>query len=492
MVFTPSAFTDGNEHPFSDRFPAVLLSSICSPWRDVVISTPDLWNTIPISVSSRMIPSSPRAHDNQMALVTLSLQRSLGYPALHIHLTGMFTQVDQTDVRALQAAEEHVHRWASLHIDTAQHLLPFLDNLRGRLSSLVSLTLDKSVKQAGASQIFVQALALRAFAFDHRAPRFFLPYPQLSILTLNTVYLPDMPIVLSQCHALLTLNVIGNLDGPFPYRAGPKDSSAVRLPSLERLVVNMEATRTDLYLLARLFGMLILPSLRDVQIMQDKTTSTTKWTPSEEFLKMLRRSRQDDMSAGATGRPNLQQLALINVPIPDVDLTSCLREIPHLRDLWIDSRTDGTVTDRLLELLALDEALTDTESDGNADEQTGEGASQAQLPPVPVLERLHVTCPASFSAESFMQMIRSRTVPRRNDPPLSNEFASTKALSVDGPAKITSETSPASPLRYINVHCTDSNLRVEPQITARMRIMAAAGVKLFFRVGELDVVHDDL
>ncbi|TRM61991.1 hypothetical protein BD626DRAFT_404855 [Schizophyllum amplum] len=197
------------------------------------------------------------------------------------------------------------------------------------------------------------------------------------------------------------------------------------------------------------------------------------------------------MSAGATGRPNLQQLALINVPIPDVDLTSCLREIPHLRDLWIDSRTDGTVTDRLLELLALDEGESPSSSEQAADTDKLQ-PSQAQLPPVPVLERLHVTCPASFSAESFMQMIRSRTVPRRNDPPLSNEFASTKALSVDGPAKITSETSPASPLRYINVHCTDSNLRVEPQITARMRIMAAAGVKLFFRVGELDVVHDDL
>ena len=108
---------------------------------------------------------------------------------------------------------------------------------------------------------------------------------------------------------------------------------------------------------------------------------------------------------------------------------------------------------------------------------------------VPELERLHISCPASFSAETLMNMVRSRTAPQRRTPPTYEDAART--ANDDGETAASKASEPASPLRYINIHCTDPALRVEPQVIARLRIMAAAGIKLFFRVGDRDVDYGD-
>ncbi|KAL1664559.1 hypothetical protein GGF50DRAFT_54529 [Schizophyllum commune] len=206
---------------------------------------------------------------------------------------------------------------------------------------------------------------------------------------------------------------------------------------------------------------------------------------------MLQRSGKED----ADEKAPLQQLALLNVSIPASELVSCLRETPHLRDLWVDVRTNGTLTDELLENLRLDELQAIdaevTEDDGgprvgDAAEVTEERRERL----VPELERLHISCPAIFSADTLMNMVRSRTAPQRKPPPTYEGAARTvsDASRETAAAKV---SEPASPLRYINIHCTDPELRVESQIVARLRIMAAAGIKLFFRVGDRDVVHDD-
>ena len=107
---------------------------------------------------------------------------------------------------------------------------------------------------------------------------------------------------------------------------------------------------------------------------------------------------------------------------------------------------------------------------------------------IPELERLHISCPATFAADTLMNLVRSRTAPQRKTPPAYEDAA---RAANDGETAASQASEPASPLRYINIHCTDPALRVEPQIVARLRIMAAAGIKLFFRVGDRDVVHDD-
>ncbi|KAL1732545.1 hypothetical protein EV714DRAFT_206556 [Schizophyllum commune] len=203
---------------------------------------------------------------------------------------------------------------------------------------------------------------------------------------------------------------------------------------------------------------------------------------------MLQRSGKED----ADEKVPLQQLALLNVSFPASELVSCLRETPHLRDLWVDVRTNGTLTDELLENLRMDERLA-------ADAQVMEDDSGSPTGPkvteerrerlVPELERLHISCPATFSADTLMNLVRSRTAPQRKTPPTYEDAA--RAANVNGETAASKASEPASPLRYINIHCTDPALRVEPQIVARLHIMAAAGIKLFFRVGDRDVVHDD-
>ncbi|KAL1678651.1 hypothetical protein EV122DRAFT_211712 [Schizophyllum commune] len=204
---------------------------------------------------------------------------------------------------------------------------------------------------------------------------------------------------------------------------------------------------------------------------------------------MLQRSGKED----ADEKVPLQQLALLNVSIPASELVSCLRETPHLRDLWVDVRTNGTLTDELLENLRMDERLAaDAEvTEDGSESPTGDAAKvteERRERLVPELERLHVSCPATFSADTLMNLVRSRTAPQRKTPPTYEDAA---RAANDGETAASQASEPASPLRYINIHCTDSTLRVEPQIVARLRIMAAAGIKLFFRVGDRDVVHDD-
>ncbi|KAL1720008.1 hypothetical protein EV715DRAFT_197948 [Schizophyllum commune] len=205
---------------------------------------------------------------------------------------------------------------------------------------------------------------------------------------------------------------------------------------------------------------------------------------------MLQRSGKED----ADEKVPLQQLALLNVSIPASELVSCLRETPHLRDLWVDVRTNGTLTDELLENLRMDERLAAdaevTEDDsGSPTDDAAKIAEKRRERLVPELERLHISCPASFSAETLMNMVRSRTAPQRRTPPTYEDAA--RAANDDGETAAAKVSDPASPLRYINIHCTDPELRVEPQIVARLRIMAAAGIKLFFRVGDRDVVHEN-
>ncbi|KAI5900574.1 uncharacterized protein SCHCODRAFT_02662072 [Schizophyllum commune H4-8] len=183
----------------------------------------------------------------------------------------------------------------------------------------------------------------------------------------------------------------------------------------------------------------------------------------------------------------------MNVSIPASELVPCLREAPHLRDLWIDVRTNSTLTNELLENLRLDER-SETTADVSEDDSGPSSGTTAQITEergkrlVPELERLHVSCPATFSADTLMNMVRSRTAPQRKTQPAYEDAARTVNDASRETAAASSE--PASPLRYINIHCTDPALRVEPQIVARLRIMAAAGIKLFFRVGDRDVVHD--
>ncbi|KAL1746876.1 hypothetical protein HDZ31DRAFT_33214 [Schizophyllum fasciatum] len=203
---------------------------------------------------------------------------------------------------------------------------------------------------------------------------------------------------------------------------------------------------------------------------------------------MLRRSGGEDTSA----RSSLQQLALLNVSLPATDLATCLQEVPRLKDLWIDVRTDQTMTDALMDQLILGERehLTDSPEEEAVDDDAPTTSPPAQATHerredlVPELERLHVSCPASFSAAAFMEMARSRTAPKRKAPPSVGGNTPPPPRPADPPSV------PASPLRYINIHCTQPDLPVEPHIVARLRIMAAAGIGLFFRVGDRDVVHD--
>ncbi|KAL1709590.1 hypothetical protein EV121DRAFT_194300 [Schizophyllum commune] len=203
----------------------------------------------------------------------------------------------------------------------------------------------------------------------------------------------------------------------------------------------------------------------------------------------MQRSGKED----ADEKVPLQQLALLNVSIPASELVSCLRETPHLRDLWVDVRTNDTLTDELLENLRMDERLAadaEVTEDGSVS-PTGDAAKvteERRERLVPELERLHISCPATFSADTLMNLVRSRTAPQRKTPPTYEDAA---RAANDGETAASHSSEPASPLRYINIHCTDPALRVEPQIVARLRIMAAAGIKLFFRVGDRDIVHDD-
>ncbi|KAJ7058322.1 hypothetical protein C8F01DRAFT_1147870 [Mycena amicta] len=111
------------------------LAKVCFRWREVVMGTPKLWSNI--SANVRAWPMSPFSRTTSLSLISASLARS-GDQTLTIRLFDSQLAYDTTR-QILQLLVPVAERWR--HLQISLDCLELLEETKGRLDSLESLTL---------------------------------------------------------------------------------------------------------------------------------------------------------------------------------------------------------------------------------------------------------------------------------------------------------------------------------------------------------------
>ncbi|KAJ7058316.1 hypothetical protein C8F01DRAFT_1147844 [Mycena amicta] len=110
------------------------LAKVCFRWREVVMGTPKLWSNI--SVNIRSWPMNPFVRTTSLSLISASLARSGDHP-LTIRLFDSQIAYDTTR-QILQLLLPVAERWR--HLQISLDCLEFLEETKGRLDSLESVT----------------------------------------------------------------------------------------------------------------------------------------------------------------------------------------------------------------------------------------------------------------------------------------------------------------------------------------------------------------
>ncbi|KAF9528192.1 hypothetical protein CPB83DRAFT_855050 [Crepidotus variabilis] len=123
------------------------LISVNRHWRNIVYSTPQLWNQICVKTSATLLSTSHFAR--QLAHLELNFQRSRDFP-LTIHLQMNYHDSDSlpANLQLLEMVCREAHRWENFHIAAPARLLSAIPKYTSQLNEgvphLISLTLSST------------------------------------------------------------------------------------------------------------------------------------------------------------------------------------------------------------------------------------------------------------------------------------------------------------------------------------------------------------
>ncbi|PPQ99878.1 hypothetical protein CVT26_009326 [Gymnopilus dilepis] len=319
-------------------------SQVCSLWRDIILSTPELWTDIRVWVPYR--PSEHRSQFINSKLLTLVLQNSRSLP-LKMRLSHHTSMIKldknwydlevvklflQATVRATELvlyfnhAEEDVSQW--IERDDIQS---------GRKLQKLSLTLPR--KGVGEliqyiSKLWVDAPDLRSLVLTHAFDTqitldcicnfytFDFPFHQLSSLevTESVIYTDALLRILSLTPSLITAT--------FEEVWGDKwDKLELKVCTLQFLTdLSLGGGRGPSPSLTRLLEFLVLPSLTTLTIIDDR-----QWS-AESFEKFL-----------VNSSPRIQHLRFDVSDSSEADKIQCLRMLPsrYIRTLDLQNKNPG-------------------------------------------------------------------------------------------------------------------------------------------------------
>ncbi|KAJ7663891.1 hypothetical protein DFH06DRAFT_1295890 [Mycena polygramma] len=115
------------------------LTHVSGLWRAVSLSTPSLWSRFAIDYAPAHDPSSAYP----LAMVDAQIQRS-GSQKLKIHFHGCEGVASRPQIQIFQLLAEHSERWKELAIGITAEMVPLLNAMYDRLSSLRRLWIDWS------------------------------------------------------------------------------------------------------------------------------------------------------------------------------------------------------------------------------------------------------------------------------------------------------------------------------------------------------------
>jgi hypothetical protein len=305
----------GTHHPVHQ---SLLLSQVCSSWRNIVVGSPKLWAAGSVDVRLDRHRYSP---ENYVDGLKILLDRSLPLP-VHVSLTCENDDLHTTEVHRhiLRAMIPTASRWKTLKMDSwSVDNLSLLDTPPGPFTTLEAL--DLAVLHSNNMHLFFICPRLRhlKLVVIENGDRISvddvlrIPWAQLTHLELQEEDPTTCRFILLQCTNIVSAKLI-TLDWDTPDVA----AAATVLPFLKTLEVHFEASSHVVGYIAPFFTALSLPSLQTFRL----GLSHIDWPP-------------EDFSAFQMRAPNIAQISLIGCRIASQQLITLLRLTPALTMLTL-------------------------------------------------------------------------------------------------------------------------------------------------------------
>jgi hypothetical protein len=305
-------------HSFRISQAPLLLGRICSGWRSVMLTTPQLWSTF-------ALVSSFRSTNN--ALCNVWLERSGSCPlTLVIGSLGGTTEEAYAVIATLAS---HCHRWRHLvlmspsamqYISTADLHLPCLES--------VEIAMHDIILTGGRTVTIENAPRLRAFKMDSLglAPAIRVPWCQLTEYHVKFDNLDSCIAALQQSANVESCKLTCRTDAA----ELTQEYLPVVLPHLRSLHIVVGGDLTNL------FNHLVLPALRDIHITQHASQGSGSIWPQSQFHSLLSHTTE-----------SLRTLVLDSNSSMLVDqcLIQCLETVPFITRLEIRGAAMGLTTE---------------------------------------------------------------------------------------------------------------------------------------------------
>ncbi|KAJ7187331.1 hypothetical protein C8R46DRAFT_981616 [Mycena filopes] len=242
--------------PWTGSLSPSLLTQICEKWREIALSTPELWRAAAFTLSPRLLPPLQGRAASPDQIDTSRLQSWLhrsGACPLSLQITSQRYH-DPRVSQILDAALPHRARWEHLMLHSGA-AIPLL-RLDGPMPRLRHLDVD--VEADDAVPVFDDAPLLRTVVLNYGATMaLVLPWAQLTKVVLRQVYPSNCSIVLQQTSNLVHCDIPSLWLDEVNVTAEPD----VHLPHLESLIFGDESDTVTIY-----HGTLIVPALRRLHI----------------------------------------------------------------------------------------------------------------------------------------------------------------------------------------------------------------------------------
>ncbi|KAJ6630577.1 hypothetical protein B0H10DRAFT_835322 [Mycena sp. CBHHK59/15] len=270
---------------------AVYLSQICTRWRAIVLSMPNLWASFSIQLGQLNRGGFGQDADRSETisrLLHLHLERSATYPLSFDADFQNARVVSPPALSLLAALVEHSTRWASVILPLSPAVVPVLGHINSRLDRLENLRLrmkGSADPDAWADcKIFQTAPRLRRLTLGSSPSMLPFPTTQLTELHLGAIATFKMVqfMTRSPCPNLTRLTLT-----PY-YEAYPTSQSLPSLPVFRHLHTLVLAIR-DGYSrnpVIEVLGLLTAPTLKNLQVAGMREIRL----PRQSFASFLQRS----------------------------------------------------------------------------------------------------------------------------------------------------------------------------------------------------------
>lgn len=308
---------------FGPRVAPALLLRICKDWTAIALSSPRLWSTIDLRVSSHFLQFTP-------TLVQTWLKQSRQTP-LNVILSNIPTTDAFFQSPPVRKVLEQSHRWRRVDLRLWQASMVVFSTLRDNLPELQDLHLQlENMKdpQFLGSDLFCNAPKLNRVTISSHRP---LSYPIADVnlpwaqLTQFSYHAATGESIVALCTLLQSAPNLLKVDWPLSQSMESKmdPSVVVQHSRLRDLSVSMHSNPGSS------FDCLSLPSLRNLHIKTAMWFKIWSWEPFESFI-----SRNGQA---------LKSFHLETEAVKGSGLVACLKAMPSLSDLTLN--ISGRMTD---------------------------------------------------------------------------------------------------------------------------------------------------